>query len=140
MPGFSAGAVAPVLPLYELLPDVPVLEGSAAKAGPLRSSIARPAAKRTAVRFMRVSPLRISRKIGNVPFPPILNRATRVPADDDLCAYVEEQENARRSRNHGQSLVRAVQRMHRNSYTTKLLHGDLLPFASRLRARCLPTA
>src|SRR6266478_8894784 len=44
-PGFSAGAVAPGVP------DV-VADGSLAIAGPLRSSVVRPAAKRTAACFM----------------------------------------------------------------------------------------
>src|SRR5215467_821416 len=61
MPGFSAGAVVLDLPddvaSDDVLPDLPVVvDGSAAIAAPLRNSIVTPAARRTAIRFMRVTP------------------------------------------------------------------------------------
>src|SRR5262247_352238 len=101
MPGFSAGAAVPDLPDDVLpgvvvsddeLPDLPVVDGSAAIAGPLRNSIVRPARNRTAVRFMRVTPYVKGWMLVSVPVF-VVQRAYQAPGTEP--GKLEGAENTR---------------------------------------------
>ena len=96
------------------LPDLPVVDGSAAIAGPLRNSIVRPATNRTAVRFMRVTPYLKGWMLVLVRVFVVQRayQASRIEA-----GQVEGAENAREVAAARKAHLRRYARIHRNSYT-----------------------